>query len=30
MIRRITVEEWQKLYDNMTEDERLKLANRVG
>lgn len=30
MIKRITVGEWLKRYDNMTEDERLKLAERVG
>ena len=29
-MRRITVGEWLKRYDNMTEDERLKLAERVG
>ena len=30
MIKRITVGEWLKRYDNMTEDERLMLAERVG
>ena len=30
MIKRITVGEWLKRYDNMTEDERIKLAGRVG
>lgn len=30
MIKRITVGEWLKRYDNMTEDERTKLAERVG
>lgn len=30
MIRRITVEEWLKRYDNMTEGERRDLAKRVG
>ena len=30
MIKRITVGEWLKRYDNMTEDERRELAERVG